>query len=69
MTVAQGVKRGIRLTFEDAGPGIADVSLALKDGYTTGRHGARLSGSKRLVNALDIAIKLGERTQPSPHLL
>jgi serine/threonine-protein kinase RsbT len=63
-TVAQGVRRGIRLTFEDTGKGIADIALALKDGYTTGRGmGLGLSGSKRLVNEFDIATKVGEGTR------
>jgi serine/threonine-protein kinase RsbT len=62
--VAQGVRRGIRLTFEDTGKGIADVGLALKDGYTTGRGmGLGLSGSKRLVNEFEIATKVGEGTR------
>jgi serine/threonine-protein kinase RsbT len=62
--VIQGIKKGLRLTFEDAGPGIPDVSLALKDGYTTGGGmGLGLSGSKRLVNEFDIATKVGEGTR------
>jgi serine/threonine-protein kinase RsbT len=63
-SLAQGLKKGIRLTFEDAGPGIADVSLALTDGYTTGSGmGLGLSGSRRLVNEFDIATKVGEGTR------
>jgi serine/threonine-protein kinase RsbT len=63
-TLANGMKKGIRLTFEDAGPGIPDVNLALKDGYTTGGGmGLGLSGSKRLVNEFDIATKVGEGTR------
>ena len=62
--LTQGLKKGIRLTFEDAGPGIPDVSLALKDGYTTGGGmGLGLSGSKRLVNEFDIWTKVGEGTR------
>ena len=62
--VTQGIKKGIRLTFEDAGPGIPDVSLALKDGYTTGGGmGLGLSGSKRLVNEFDLSTKVGEGTR------
>src|SRR5256885_10266033 len=46
-----GVRKGLRLTFEDKGPGIPDVKLALTDGYTTGTGmGLGLSGSRRLVN-------------------
>ena len=49
-----GARRGLRLTFEDQGPGIADVALALTDGYTTGNGmGLGLSGSRRLVNEFD----------------
>ena len=45
----------MRLTFEDQGPGIADIDLALTDGYTTGGGlGLGLSGAKRLSNEFDI---------------
>ena len=61
--VTQGVRKGIRLTFEDKGPGIPDVKLAMTDGYTTGGGmGLGLSGSKRLVNELSIVTKVGEGT-------
>src|SRR5262249_20226751 len=51
-------RRGLRLTFEDQGPGIPDVELALRDGYTTGGGlGLGLSGSRRLVNEFDIVSK------------
>jgi serine/threonine-protein kinase RsbT len=54
--VENGVRRGIRLVFEDQGPGISDVTLALKDGYTTGSGlGLGLGGARRLVN--DFAIE------------
>jgi serine/threonine-protein kinase RsbT len=63
-SVTVGLKKGIRLTFEDAGPGIPDIKLALTDGYTTGGGmGLGLSGSKRLVNEFDIATKVGEGTR------
>jgi serine/threonine-protein kinase RsbT len=50
-----GARRGIRLVFEDHGPGIVDIDLALTDGYTTGGGlGLGLSGSKRLCDEFDI---------------
>ena len=59
----QGIRKGLRLTFEDKGPGIPDVKLAMTDGYTTGGGmGLGLSGSKRLVNELNIVTKVGEGT-------
>jgi serine/threonine-protein kinase RsbT len=63
-TLAQGVRKGLRLTFEDNGPGIPDIDLALKDGYTTGGGlGLGLSGSKRLMSDFDIVSKVGEGTK------
>lgn len=57
-------RKGIRLTLEDQGPGIADITLALTDGYTTGTGmGLGLSGSRRLVNEFDIWSKPGEGTR------
>lgn len=62
--LADGVRKGLRLSFEDQGPGIADVELALTDGYTTGKGmGLGLSGSKRLVNEFEIASRVGEGTR------
>lgn len=64
--VEQGGRRGIRLTFEDKGPGIADIELALKDGYTSGKGmGLGLGGAKRLCNEFSIASKPGEGTKVS----
>lgn len=61
--VENGMKKGLRLAFKDEGPGIPDLSLALKDGYTTGGGmGLGLSGSKRLVNEFDIKSELGRGT-------
>ena len=61
--VTQGIRNGIRLTFEDNGPGIPDVKLAMTDGYTTGNGmGLGLSGSKRLVSELNVVTKVGEGT-------
>ena len=60
----EGMRRGLRLTFEDQGPGIADINLALKDGYTTGGGlGLGLSGSKRLVTEFEIDSRPGEGTR------
>ncbi|HEU4602404.1 MAG TPA: ATP-binding protein, partial [Steroidobacteraceae bacterium] len=54
----------VRLTFEDQGPGIADIQLALTDGYTTGNGlGLGLSGAKRLSNEFSIDSKLGAGTR------
>jgi serine/threonine-protein kinase RsbT len=58
-----GIRRGLRLTFEDEGPGIPDIELALKDGYTTGNGlGMGLSGTKRLVNEFNIVSHVGKGT-------
>ena len=57
-------RRGLRLIFEDRGPGIADLNLALTDGYTTGGGlGLGLSGAKRLSNEFEIESKPGEGTR------
>ncbi len=62
--LTEGNRRGLRLTFEDQGPGIADMDLALKDGYTTGTGlGLGLSGSKRLVSEFEIHSRPGEGTR------
>lgn len=59
-----GIRKGVRLTFSDQGPGIADIDLALKDGYTTGNGlGLGLSGARRLSNEFSIESKLGEGTR------
>jgi serine/threonine-protein kinase RsbT len=64
--VENGTRRGLRLTFKDQGPGIPDLELAMKDGYTTGGGlGLGLSGSKRLVNEFAIRSKVGEGTEVS----
>jgi serine/threonine-protein kinase RsbT len=61
-----GSRKGLRLTFEDHGPGIPDIELAMKDGYTTGTGlGLGLSGSKRLCNEFAISSKVGEGTRIS----
>ncbi len=54
---------GVRLTFEDKGPGIADIGLAMQDGYSTAKGlGLGLPGAKRLVNEFDIKSTVGEGT-------
>jgi serine/threonine-protein kinase RsbT len=64
--VADNGRRGVRLTFEDKGPGIPDVERALKDGYSTGAGlGLGLSGSRRLCNEFEIHSKVGEGTRVS----
>ena len=61
-----GVRRGLRLHFEDRGPGIADVKLALTDGWTSGTGmGLGLPGSKRLVNEFDLQSVPGQGTRVS----
>ena len=63
-TVQDGGRKGLKLIFEDRGPGISDIDLALKDGYTTGNGlGLGLSGAKRLSNEFDIQSRLGEGTR------
>jgi serine/threonine-protein kinase RsbT len=63
-TVASGTRRGIRLTFEDEGPGIKDIELAMKDGYTTGGGlGLGLSGARRLSSEFEIVSTLGQGTR------
>jgi serine/threonine-protein kinase RsbT len=58
-----GQRRGVRLTFTDKGPGIRDLTQAMKDGYTTGGGlGLGLSGAKRLSNEFDIQSAPGEGT-------
>lgn len=59
-----GCRRGLRICFEDNGPGIPDLKLALTDGYTTGNGmGLGLSGSKRLVNEFDVQTEVGVGTK------
>ena len=65
-TVENGSRRGLRVTFEDQGPGIADIDLALTDGYTTGGGmGLGLGGAKRLSNEFELWSKPGEGTRVS----
>ncbi len=58
-----GPRTGLRLIFEDKGPGIPDVELALRDGFTTGSGlGLGLGGAKRLLNDFEIKSRVGEGT-------
>ena len=57
-------RRGVRLTFEDNGPGIADIDRALQDGFSTGSGlGLGLGGAKRLSNEFEITSKAGSGTK------
>jgi serine/threonine-protein kinase RsbT len=61
--VRNGARRGVRLTFEDRGPGIPDIDQALTDGFTSGGGlGLGLSGAKRLSNEFSIHSVVGEGT-------
>jgi serine/threonine-protein kinase RsbT len=61
--LGDGGRRGLRLTFEDQGPGIADITLAMKDGYSTsGGLGLGLGGAKRLSNEFEIRSQPGAGT-------
>ena len=60
----EGSRRGLRLIFEDRGPGISNVELAMKDGYTTGTGlGLGLSGARRLSSEFAIDSRVGEGTR------
>jgi len=62
--LTEGSRRGVRLTFEDHGPGIPDLDLALTDGYTSGGGlGMGLSGARRLSNEFAIESRVGEGTR------
>jgi serine/threonine-protein kinase RsbT len=62
--VNNATRRGIRLTFEDHGPGIKDIEQAMRDGFTTGNGlGLGLGGSKRLTNEFTIDSKPGVGTR------
>lgn len=64
--ISQTRDTGIRLTFQDKGPGINDIALAMKDGYSSGKSlGLGLPGTKRLVNEFDIKSIVGEGTTVS----
>ena len=62
--IQDGLRKGVRLTFEDEGPGIADIEQALRDGYTSGGGlGLGLGGAKRLSNEFLIASTPGQGTR------
>ncbi len=59
----EGARKGVRLTFKDQGPGIADIELAMRDGYTSGGGlGLGLGGAKRLVSEFHIDSAPGKGT-------
>jgi len=65
-TLENGVRSGLRLTFEDQGPGIANIAQALTDGYTSGNGmGLGLGGAKRLSHEFEITSTPGKGTQVS----
>jgi len=62
--LSDGAKRGLRLTFEDHGPGIANIELAMTDGWSSGTGlGLGLTGARRLVNEFDIESTVGVGTR------
>ena len=62
--VADGARKGLKLIFSDRGPGIPDIALALKDGFTTGGGlGLGLGGAKRLSNEFAIDSRPGDGTR------
>ena len=63
---AASARRGLKMTFEDRGKGIADVDMAMRDGYSTaGGLGLGLSGTRRLMNEFELQSKPGEGTRVS----
>lgn len=61
--ISKGRDNGIRLIFEDKGPGIPDIEKAMTDGFSTGRSmGLGLPGTKRLMNEFDIRSEIGKGT-------
>lgn len=65
-TLADGRRVGLRLTFEDKGPGIENLELVMRDGYTSGGGlGLGLGGARRLSNEFEIVSRPGEGTRVS----
>jgi serine/threonine-protein kinase RsbT len=63
-SLLDGARRGLRIVFEDKGPGIADVKRALEDGFTSGNGlGLGLGGARRLSNDFSIESRVGEGTR------
>lgn len=63
-SLTDGLRKGLRLTFEDQGPGIADIQQALRDGFTSGNGlGLGLGGAKRLCNEFEIESAPGKGTK------
>ncbi|HEY7520762.1 MAG TPA: anti-sigma regulatory factor [Methylomirabilota bacterium] len=61
--LVEGARRGIQLTFRDHGPGIPDIAMAMRDGFTTGGGlGLGLGGARRLCNDFDIRSTPGDGT-------
>src|SRR5690606_36405082 len=61
--VSKGRENGIKLVFEDKGPGIPDIKLALQDGYSTGKSlGLGMPGAKRLVSEFSVRSEVGKGT-------
>jgi serine/threonine-protein kinase RsbT len=62
--VQDGIRHGLRLTFEDAGPGIPNIEQAMRDGYTSGNGmGLGLGGAKRLTHEFAIHSEVGVGTR------
>lgn len=62
--LTDGLRKGLKLAFVDQGPGIADIELAMKDGYTTGGGmGLGLGGAKRLSSEFHIESRVGAGTR------
>jgi len=62
--IVEGSRRGLRVVFEDTGPGISDIQQAMTDHFTTGNGlGLGLGGAKRLVNEFNISSRVGDGTR------
>ncbi len=62
----EGLRTGLRIVFADQGPGIPDIEMAMRDGYTTGNGlGLGLGGARRLVNEFELHSKPGQGTTVS----